>query len=511
MNQYQILWLVSGLCLLTFWTGCNSSSDGPTAEELLKAKKQKETEQIAKAKTRQERLNNSRQFVQEGNPVAAENELRPLLISTPNDHEVLLLWADIQATSGRKAQAIKTLQSIESESPEQKVAALWKASQWLISLNEFDEAERQLVMLLELPGDRTRVVRSLSTILNNQGRRREAGVYLKLLAQTGDIEEKELISMVTLGNPFLDKSMAKPDFGDEMVPALLVISRGLKTEGDIPGSAKLCGDLAEKFPDSTQIQAFLGRIYADQQDSGKLRSWLQQVPEGIEIEAEYWHALATLMQLENQPREAVRCFLETVLRDETNRPAYLSLAQLLNRIEMDEDAKRFLKRSEALSETSRLAKSIGVERGTFEKLSRIADLMDQMNRPWESIAWRKIAYKQQGASDNKLEELEQNRIDLLNSLEQPSVEQLRTDAFRLCDLNPVDWPLPDMSRSNQLAEEPTPTPTMSDQPTPILVDIANQSGLDFQYLNGEVPEKDERYIHQVTGGGIGVVDYDHDG
>ena len=511
MNQYQILWLVSGLCLLTFWTGCNSSSDGPTAEELLKAKKQKETEQIAKAKTPQERLNNSRQFVQEGNPVAAENELRPLLISTPNDHEVLLLWADIQATSGRKAQAIKTLQSIESESPEQKVAALWKASQWLISLNEFDEAERQLVMLLELPGDRTRVVRSLSTILNNQGRRREAGVYLKLLAQTGDIEEKELISMVTLGNPFLDKSMAKPDFGDEMVPALLVMSRGLKTEGDIPGSAKLCGDLAKKFPDSTQIQAFLGRIYADQQDSGKLRSWLQQVPEGIEIEAEYWHALATLMQLENQPREAVRCFLETVLRDETNRPAYLSLAQLLNGLGLAEDAKKFLKRAEALAETSKIASALGQKRGTSEQLHRNADLMDQMQRPWESLAWRKIAYKQQGASDDKLKQIEQDRINLIASQEQSAEVKQNQEAFRLCELKQNDWPLPDWRRSSQDSLEPTSPPVASEYSSPVLVDIADRTGLDFQYLNGQIRQTDDLYIYQITGGGIGVVDFDHDG
>ena len=511
MNQYQILWLVSGLCLLTFWTGCNSSSDGPTAEELLKAKKQKETEQIAKAKTPQERLNNSRQFVQEGNPVAAENELRPLLISTPNDHEVLLLWADIQATSGRKAQAIKTLQSIESESPEQKVAALWKASQWLISLNEFDQAERQLVMLLELPGDRTRVVRSLSTILNNQGRRREAGVYLKLLAQTGDIEEKELISMVTLGNPFLDKSMAKPDFGDEMVPALLVMSRGLKTEGDIPGSAKLCGDLAKKFPDSTQIQAFLGRIYADQQDSGKLRSWLQQVPKGIEIEAEYWHALATLMQLENQPREAVRCFLETVLRDETNRPAYLSLAQLLNGLGLAEDAKKFLKRAEALAETSKIASALGQKRGTSEQLHRIADLMDQMQRPWESLAWRKIAYKQQGASDDKLKQIEQDRINLIASQEQSAEVKQNQEAFRLCELKQNDWPLPDWRRSSQDSLEPTSPPVASEYSSPVLVDIADRTGLDFQYLNGQIRQTDDLYIYQITGGGIGVVDFDHDG
>ena len=129
------------------------------------------------------------------------------------------LFGDIQATSGRKPQAIETLKLVELENTEQKVTALWKASQWLISLTEFDEAEQQLILMLELPGDKVRVLRSLSTILNNQGRRREAGIHLKSLAKTGEIKEKELISMVTLGNPFLDRSMAKPEFGDEMVPA----------------------------------------------------------------------------------------------------------------------------------------------------------------------------------------------------------------------------------------------------------------------------------------------------
>ena len=164
MKQQQLPWLLLGICLLTLLTGCNSSSDVPTAEELLRAKKQKETEQIAKAKTPQERLNSSRQFVRDGNPVAAENELRPLLISTPNDHDVLLLWADIQATSGRKTEAIKTLGLVDSANLEKKSLALWKASQWLIDLNLFEEAEQQLLSLIDLPGDRVRALRSLSTV-----------------------------------------------------------------------------------------------------------------------------------------------------------------------------------------------------------------------------------------------------------------------------------------------------------------------------------------------------------
>ena len=511
MKRPQTYYLVTYLFLTALGTGCNSSSDGPTAEDLLRARQRRETEEIAKSKSPEERLENARQYIADGNPVAAEEELRPLLISDQNDSGVLLAWAQIQAISGRKAEAIETLNSISDEPVEDKVEALWLGSQWSLDLNQFQQAEKQLNRLLTLPGDHVRVLRVLTTFLNNQGRRREAGVHLKSLAKTGEIIEKELISMVTIGNPFLDQSMPKPDFGSELVPELLVMSRELKSQGDFAAAARLTKTLSEKHPDSTQIHAFLGRIYADQQDVKKLRSWLGQVPEGIEIEAEFWHAVAALMELENQPRMAIRCYLEAVLRDETNRPAYLSLAQLLNQLEMQETAAKCLERSESLAEIARIAKSLGYERGTSEELHRIADLMQEMKRPWESFAWRTIALKQQGASEQEVDEVENNRISLLKEINKQPDESIATENFRLCGLRLDDWPLPDFQRN----EVPIPTSenvlTQNQSSTPNLIDIAEQTGLYFQYLNGQNPESEDLFIHQVTGGGIGVIDYDLDG
>ncbi len=492
-------------------TGCSSSSDDPMAEDLLRARQQRETEKLAKPKSPEERLENAIQFIGDGNPVAAEEELRPLLISDQNDSAVLLAWAEIQAISGRKPEAIETLNSIGDEPAADKAEALWRASQWSIDLNQFQQAEEQLDALLRLPGDPTRALRSLSTILNNQGRRREAVVHLKSLAKTGEIIEKELVAMVTIGNPFLDQSMPKPDFGSDLVPELLVMARELKSQGDFAAAARLTKTLSEKHPDSTQIQAFLGRIYADQQDAENLRGWLTQVPEGIEIEAEFWHAVAVLMELEKQPRKAVRCYLETVLRDETNRPAYLSLAQLLNQLERRDGAKRCLERSELLAETARIAKSLGYERGSSEQLHRIADLMQEMERPWESFAWRIIALKQQGASEQEVNDVEESRRELLEAIKQAPEQSLASETFRLCGLSLDPWPLPNFNQNDVPKPTSESSLTQNQASTPTLIDIAEQTGLYFQYLNGQNPESNELFIHQVTGGGIGVIDYDLDG
>ena len=516
MKQLHRIWRID--CLFAFLiyavtlcSGCDSASDGPTAEELLQAKRQRESEWIAKAKTPEERLSGAKQFVADGNPVAAEAELRPLLISIPNNPSVLLIWAEIQATSGRKTQAIETLEAVDDSEPEKKAQALWKASQWLIDLGEFTRAENSLIELIALPGDQSEALRTLSTILNNQGRRREAGVHLESLAKAGQIQEKELIAMITLGNPFLDQSMPKPDFGSDLVPALLVMSRELKSQGDFAGAARLTAKLAEAFPESTQIQAFLGRVYSDQQDNEKLRQWVSQVPSGIEIEAEYWHALGILMELENRPREAVRCFLETVLRDQTNRPAYLALAQLLKQLGQDELAQECLQRSEAIGETSKIARSLGFERGTSDQLHRIADLLEQLRRPWESFAWRLIALKQQGADDSEIQQLEKSRQELLESIEQNAESQRTSEAFLLCGLDRTQWPLPAQDFSAQPTSPSLATPATGQTKAISLVNISNQIGLDFQYKNGQATESNELYIHQVTGGGVGVIDYDLDG
>jgi len=81
--------------------------------------------------------------------------------------------------------------------------------------------------------------------------------------------------------------------------------------------------------------------------------------------------------------------------------------------------------------------------------------------------------------------------------------------FQTCGLKLADWPLPEIenTHSNTGAE-----PINRASITPMLLqDVAAAVGLEFQYDNGDDPADDSRLLHQLTGGGIGVVDFDLDG
>ena len=88
------------------------------------------------------------------------------------------------------------------------------------------------------------------------------------------------------------------------------------------------------------IAALLGRVYADLQEDELLGRWLNDVPDGIEREPEYWHAIGIWLQRSSRHREAVRCFVETVTRDPTDRFAYLAMARSLTALDQAESAER---------------------------------------------------------------------------------------------------------------------------------------------------------------------------
>ena len=508
-NQpYSLLLACLGTIAL-FFLGCDSSADKDLQEKLLRAKRRQETELRSTTKSREDRLGSASTYIKEGNPVSAESELRPLLLTNPNDAEVLILVAQAQAISGQKTEAIKTLIRLDPKETNVALRCKQLVAKWSIDLAMFKQAEAQLKSILELPVDPVEATRMLAGILNNQGRRREAGHYMTKLAKAGKIKEKELIASVALGDPFTDPDLPVIEASKTLTEGLLQVARENRGKEMHRNAIGLCEPLAAKFPDSTPISAFLGRLYADQQNAEQLRKWLERVPTGIEIEPEYWHAYATLMKLEQRPEQAVRCLLETVRRDETNWLAYLELARILHQIGKTSLAKSCQLRVEQIKETNQLAISLGLQRGSSEQLLRLADLMEELERPWESFAWRKIALKQQGASEMKQKALETSRIQFLDTANKAALET--EPANILCGLTLSNWPLPKKDLRRDLTPQTLPSSPKDESIPPALVNIAKQTGLHFQYKNGQDTNSDDLFIHQVTGGGIGVIDFDLDG
>ena len=99
----QSLVFVSVLTLV----GCSQDA-GPSAEDLIRRQQMRESAKLSKVKTTEERLAAVEDQLANGNVVAAQAAMRPLLISHPDQAEVIMLSAKCEAAAGKPIPGCKT-------------------------------------------------------------------------------------------------------------------------------------------------------------------------------------------------------------------------------------------------------------------------------------------------------------------------------------------------------------------------------------------------------------------
>ncbi|KAA5541865.1 hypothetical protein FYK55_16825 [Roseiconus nitratireducens] len=537
MIRYAFL----GATLIGLTAGCGREDSDATAEALLRRKRQRESAELVRPQTIDQQIQTAESYLADDNLVAARQSITGLQGQHPDDPRVILLAARIQAAAGQTQQAVDTLAPLErSDDTDLQQQALWTAGQWLIDAQQYDAARQKLDELLHrIVADRSLthdqrveavvpVHRKLASLLNNQGRRIEAGMHLRALAWMDRISEKELFAMITYSDPFIDLSIPKPVFGNRLPPAALAEAKRLRADGDVQQAASLTERLAQAHPDSTAIAAFLGRVYSDLQDQQQLDRWRRDLPTGIEREPEYWHALGLLMQRRQQHDSAVRCFAECVRRDPTDRFAYAAMAGSLRSVGDEAAAQCAEERVQWLSEIADIAKQIGREPGTPQQLRRMADLLTSLDRPLEAAGWRRLAgdtSEPPPAIDptgppgptGSVAKPEPNLAAskafdaTLDDPWDPSTPLQQWQQLVTCGIDLDRYPLPTPPTNQPSADAPQPADLASEGPPLDLCDVADAVGLNFQYDNGDDPSDDKILIHQLTGGGIGVIDFDLDG
>ena len=483
------------------FVGCGSGE--PSVEErLLKRQRDREIRQATKPKTYDELLADIEHEYKLQNYHQVKDLALELLADHPDEERLLTYAAQAERASGNVLVAAEWLDKIPTDT-EHGHAALRLAATWLADVMEYDEAIMRLQKLQEMGAAKRRDLHLLAALLNNAGRRSEAASVLNPLLREGDLNEKELFSLITLGSPFVDSSRPKPDFKDKLAPAALAEARMLR-EQDALEAQKLANRLFGKFSKSTAIYAFLARVHAELQAWEPLKDLIPFRPGGYEVEPEFWYAIGALFQHHGQHRNAVGCFRQAVMLDPTDRFSFQLMSQSLRVLEENKLSEQMMQRYELLDESSRLIRKIGLAPGTEEQLQRLANILDAMHRPFEAIAWRTVAIRQRGAFTEDLNALEKARIELLDRGGPTGIEIV------LADLSEQDWPVPDLDAIDLRAESQAESRTARST-TIHLADVAQPTGLEFQFINRH-PAVDQPFlIYHLNGGGIGVFDFDHDG
>ncbi|MDC0251616.1 FG-GAP-like repeat-containing protein, partial [bacterium] len=292
-----------------------------------------------------------------------------------------------------------------------------------------------------------------------------------------------------------------------ITPAMLAQAKVSRSEGDMGKAVAMTEQLRTAFPDSTAIAAFLGRLHTELQNAEALQAWFENLPTDIEDEPEYWYSTGIWMQRHDRHREAVRCLGEAVSRDPTDRYAYQALERSLRFTGKDDEAELAATRVQKLTETSQLARQFGLKRGTKQEMNRMAKLLLELGRPWESVAWRETASKYYATTESEKQQIAKTRQALQH--DSSAYKELLT-----CNLELESWPLPTLAEIATVMEGETNKPkTSTGVEVPIeLADVAAKVGLNFTYDNGDQNREDDAvFIYQLTGGGIGVIDYNLDG
>jgi tetratricopeptide (TPR) repeat protein len=495
--------------------GCGKRDSDATIEELARRKRSRE-QSVAPNLSLEPQLVEVEKLLDGGNVAVAELKLKPLLVAYPRDATVKFLVARCAAIRGESTLALELLEEIDDADMRLKQRALSLAVDTSLAANDFGAAERNLLQLAETPGQANRARRQLARLLTQRGRQFEAASLLRQLAHSGNIREQELFALITVSDLFVDESQPKPSGSGELTESMLAFAKRLRSDGDLAGALQYADRLAEAFPSSTAIAAFAIRLSAELLDETRFRERLSSLPTGIENEPEYWASLGKWLQSEGRHREAIRCLLEAVRLDPTDRVSYALLARSAATVHPSLSAAA-IQRASLLEETADIAKRIGKQPGTPEELERLAILLDELQRPWEALAWRQVSLKTHGGTAKEFNVLNKQRDALENRDARENAEDNETsrELFVTCGVDRSQWPLPQWPQETLNERpidsvKPAPTPE-SNSGTIALSDVANEVDLAFQYVSGGDLKSDSVLLHQTTGGGIGVIDIDLDG
>jgi tetratricopeptide (TPR) repeat protein len=256
-----------------------------------------------------------------------------------------------------------------------------------------------------------------------------------------------------------------------------------------------------QYPELVEAQALWCRLLVEVDDFDGFVAANDSLQDEAEANSEIWLSRGIWAEKKGQLSAAVRCLGESIRRNPNSQPAHYRLSQVLAALGDPELARAFAERSQQLTE---LVLAIGQlsRQAPPEKYRPIIELLEQMGRYREAAAWcQQIAAK----SSPLTAWATKTQAQLTKQLQENDF--LISPAFDLSkQLTLNDYALPDYQRSG---ENPADKSEVADDHDIHFEDEATQQGLVFTYLNGEA-RGDTETIMQMNGGGVAVIDYDHD-
>ena len=371
-----------------------------------------------------------------------------------------------------------------------------------LAAGKFSSAEQHFRDELRLVPEQLVASRELALLLIRSGRNWEASPYVRTTLKQERIQQDSLVRIS--GDPELaiDESMLNDwhrQSPEELSP-LIGLAKAAFRNGKTEEAHKLVDRILAISPNDLEAHVIKG--LAELRTSlSQLPDWNSNLPKDAEQHPGIWLVRGEWCQQAGNPEMATRCFLEGLLLNPDDRNMNLRLGQLLGD-KKDKKGQPFLERAETLRRLFDAISYIDRQR-SYSQLMGLLKSLQSLGRFQEATQWGQVAM----TSDPSL--MRRMTTDRSFSTE---YSQIMSAAYeKHGNFNPAlkfnlqtfpEWLPPAGTSGSQEAEVHKKFRFRND---------AASSGLDFTYFNADDPATEGKRLQETTGGGVGVLDVDHDG
>jgi len=434
---------------------------------------------------------------------------RVLTIDPMNDAAALLAGRAAEG-QGKLEVALEFLRQVSDNDPRLAASARIQAGELLSGrLKRLSAAVSEFRRALELDPENPIVNERLAFLLGLEGNNREATPLRLRLIQLNKFGPIHLL-LLCMGdyifeNPELieEYRVSIPD--DPLV--LIALARGALDKQDPARAEELLRPVVVSHPDLLEAQVRFGQALFEQHKLVAFQQWHTALPRNAEDIPGLWFLRASWARQQNDTSGAVRCYLETLDRDPNHQAANYHLAQLLLMLGEEQQASRFLARSQKLQKLDTAVRAAWSGGGAENPMRQAAQEAESLGLIWESFGWHTLARQKFPNAEWAIEggrRLQPKLSGLPLTRTVPGANPAET-------LDRSNYPLPNWTtgraelKSAQVIQKPSPFGPVS------FVDKAVDAGLNFQYFNSSDPLHPDRKMQEFTGGGVAILDFDADG
>jgi len=463
-----------------------------------------------------------------GNHAEALSICRELLTKQRDSPKLLLMAGESASRLKQYDEAIELYDRIPDSAGSDAAIARWAAGEVALQMGQMSVSMQRMEQSLALDAGMDQARDRLIYLFNLSGRRWDAFPHLFAMVQQNRWSVQHLLYLGNIAMPVENEKELKGFLTaspHDRMP-LLGLARIRLRAGATAEAGKLLSDLLEQSPNLVEAHVQLGKLL-QQVDPDKIVDWNRSLPATAETHPMVWLIRGEWARDHGQPEAAARCFAESVRLDPDHLAAVNALTQSLGSLGQSERAKSLMQRATKLEKLSYVFERIMSNEWTSrravaeQKLStaeigqtmRSKGIMDpivaaaqqtfDLGRFWESMAWCQYGLSFDPAQSELRRIAELSRPKLDRQTTRTLLEKDLIDIRWVQTLKLPDWKITD-SRSPSLADK-------SDHGARTIrfTDLGEE--LDFTYYSSRTVFEDGRRMFEMTGGGVGVLDYDHDG